>query len=122
MSLYLNIYTRGEKIISNNSLANNTAPSSKRAVAMAALSTGGNLGGIVGSNIFLGNQAPHYWTGYGVCLGVSILSGIATLAMRLLLKQENERRDALLTSDNAADTNEHIGQIGDESRYFRYTL
>lgn len=89
---------------------------------MAALSTGGNLGGIVGSNIFLGNQAPHYWTGYGVCLGVSVLSGIATLAMRSLLKRENKRRDALLISDNVGETNEHIGQIGDESQFFRYTL
>ncbi|RSM15073.1 hypothetical protein CDV31_005153 [Fusarium ambrosium] len=40
--------------------ANNLAPSWKRAVGMAFLMTFGNLGGAVGSNIFLAREAPHY--------------------------------------------------------------
>ncbi|EHK21887.1 uncharacterized protein TRIVIDRAFT_53333 [Trichoderma virens Gv29-8] len=46
-------------------VANNLAPSSKRAVGMAHLICMGNLGGIAGSNVFLSQEAPHYWTGYG---------------------------------------------------------
>src|SRR6478735_9392412 len=51
-------------------IGNNLAPSFKRAIGMALLISIGNLGGAVGSNIFLQKQAPHYWLGYGFSLGI----------------------------------------------------
>lgn len=39
--------------------SNNLAPNFKRAIGMALLMTMGNLGGAVGSNIFIATQAPH---------------------------------------------------------------
>lgn len=49
-------------------MGNNFAPSWKRAVSMAFVNSGGNIGGIVGSNIFLDSQAPHYPLGSGLCV------------------------------------------------------
>lgn len=49
-------------------MGNNLAPSWKRAVGMAFVNSGGNLGGLVGSNIFLDSEAPHYPLGYGICV------------------------------------------------------
>lgn len=47
-------------------IGNNLAPSWKRAVGMALLISIGNLGGAIGSNIFLSEQAPAYPLGYGL--------------------------------------------------------
>lgn len=63
-------------------VANNLAPSSKRAVGMALLVTVGNLGGICGSNIFLSKEAPKYPVRFSVYLGVLSCSITATVAMR----------------------------------------
>ena len=49
-------------------IGNNLAPSWKRAVGMALVVSGGNLGGLVGSNIFLESQSPKYPLGYGLCV------------------------------------------------------
>jgi hypothetical protein len=37
---------------------------------MALVVSGGNLGGLVGSNIFLASQAPSYPLGYGLCVSL----------------------------------------------------
>lgn len=50
-------------------IGNNLAPSWKRAVGMALLISVGNLGGAIGSNIFLSSQAPTYPLGYGLSVG-----------------------------------------------------
>lgn len=52
-------------------MGNNLAPSWKRAVGMAFVNSGGNLGGLVGSNIFLESQAPTYPLGYGLCVSAT---------------------------------------------------
>jgi hypothetical protein len=54
-------------------MGNNLAPSWKRAVGMAFVNSGGNLGGLVGSNIFLDSEAPHYPVGYGICVSPSLV-------------------------------------------------
>lgn len=108
-------------------VANNLAPSSKRAVGMALLVTVGNLGGICGSNIFLSKQAPKYPVGFGVCLGVLVCSITATVVMRYCLKRENRRRDELMASSSPEEiraryTEEELLNLGDRSPFFRYTL
>jgi MFS family permease len=108
-------------------VANNLAPSSKRAVGMALLVTVGNLGGICGSNIFLSKQAPKYPVGFGVCLGVLVCSMAATVVMRYCLKRENQRRDDLMAGRSLEEvrleyTEEELLNLGDRSPFFRYTL
>lgn len=108
-------------------VANNLAPSSKRAVGMALLVTVGNLGGICGSNIFLSKQAPKYPVGFGVCLGVLVCSITATVVMRHFLKRENQRRDEFMAGRSPEEvtaqyTEEELLNLGDRSPFFRYTL
>lgn len=54
-------------------LANNIAPTWKRAAGMALVISGGNLGGTVGSNIFLASQSPKYPLGYGMSVSEILL-------------------------------------------------
>ncbi|KAL7917199.1 major facilitator superfamily domain-containing protein [Trichoderma austrokoningii] len=104
-------------------VANNLAPSSKRAVGMAHLICMGNLGGIAGSNIFLSKEAPHYWTGYGFILGIDCLAFITCLAMRCALMQSNAKRDQMTENDIREQCGStDLLELGDRSPYFRYTL
>ena len=103
--------------------ANNSAPSSKRAIAMALLLCGGNLSGVVGSNIFIAAQAPRYWAGYGTCLGTSCAGIIATICLRLTYQRINADRDKISEEEiRATYTEAELLDLGDKSPYFRYTL
>lgn len=83
----------------------------------------GNLGGAVGTNIYLAKEAPHYWTGYGTSLGVIVLSLTATLILRFQLKNINAARDAMSPEDiYSRYTDEELMDMGDDSPFFRYTI
>lgn len=110
----------------NASLAwfsNNLAPSWKRSIGMALLNAIGSVGGIIGSNIFLENQAPHYWLGYGFCVGIvfsSILSGFGLL---VLYSRENAKRDRLPVEEvKAKYSKEELIMMGDKSPLYRYVV
>ena len=103
--------------------ANNTAPSSKRAIAMALLLSGGNLSGVVGSNIFVSEQSPRYWAGYGTCLGTSLAGITATLCLRMAFQRINAKRDGVTQEEiKQKYTEAQLLDLGDKSPYFRYTL
>lgn len=76
-------------------VGNNLAPAFKRAVGMAILMTVGNLGGTVGSNIFLEEQAPHYWLGYGLSLGIIVAAISCTVVLRVVTQRLNKSRDQI---------------------------
>ena len=80
-------------------IANNLAPSSKRACGMALSLMMANLGGAVGSNIFLASEVPRYWTGYGLSAGFLVVAIGCTVLLRSVLMRENQRRDRLTEGD-----------------------
>lgn len=103
--------------------ANNLAGSWKRAIGMALQITIGNLGGAVGSNIYLKRETPHYWTGYGVSLAVLIAAIISGFVLRFSLKKINAKRDRLTAEAIwAMYSAEQLAEVGDQSPFFRYTL
>ncbi|KAH8666219.1 major facilitator superfamily domain-containing protein [Ilyonectria robusta] len=104
-------------------VGNNLAPSYKRAIGMALLLTIGNLGGAVGSNIFLGNQAPHYWLGYGFSLAIIVCGIFATLILRFAIKRINEKRDQIPEAETLAKyTEDELVDMGDKSPLYRYVI
>lgn len=106
----------------NKRTANNLAGPWKRSVGMALMISVGNLGGAVGTNIYLAWEAPYYWTGYGTSLAVIVLSLIASIFLRFKLKQINARRDAMSVDEiHEKYTEDELRAMGDDSPYFRYT-
>lgn len=108
-------------------IANSLAPSSKRAVGMALLISVGNMGGIMGSNIYLAREAPVYHTGFGVSLAMCVAAIIMTLVLRWAYNKENKKRDALVAEHGedairARYTEQEMLDLGDRSPFFRYTL
>lgn len=83
----------------------------------------GNLGGAVGTNIYLKREAPYYWTGYGTSLGVIVLSLCASVFLRFKFKKINLARDAMSPQEiREKYTEEELADMGDESPFFRYTI
>ncbi|KAK6070074.1 transporter C11D3.18C 6 [Seiridium cupressi] len=74
-------------------LANNVSGHYKRSVSAASQVGFGNLGGIVASNVFFDAEAPLYWTGYGVSLGMLWLCAGACTALYLGVRMENKKRN-----------------------------
>ena len=90
---------------------------------MALQITIGNLGGLVGSNIYMKAEAPYYWTGYGVSLAVLTIAIICSVVMLFALKRINKKREAMSEEEvRAKYTDEQLTELGDKSPLFRYTL
>lgn len=90
---------------------------------MAILISIGNLGGAVGSNIFLARQAPHYWLGYGFALGIVTAAICTTFVLRSAYGKVNRERDLVPEEETRARyTDQELLDLGDKSPLYRYTL
>ena len=108
-------------------IANNLAPSSKRAVGMALLISVGNFGGIAGSNVYIASQAPKYPAGFGTGLGICVAAVIMAFVLRKIFARENAKRKALLDLEGeqairARYSEQELLDMGDKSPFFIYTL
>ena len=74
-------------------LQNNVGGHWKRAFAAGCQIGWGNAGGLVASNIFITKEAPRYPVGYGVCLGLLLMTGVFATIMLFGVKRENAKRD-----------------------------
>ena len=124
---------------------NNTSGHYKRAVAISIDVISGNIGGIISSNVFRMQDAPHYklgrksrsiWTvppRHGLTCprvdGLELLFialGLITTPITVLVYMRiNARRDALQREANEKGIKyspEEIRRLGDRAPDFRYTL
>lgn len=103
--------------------ANNITPASKRAVGIAFFNCVGNIGGILGSFMFLEREAPAYPTGYGTSLGVLASGIIMAIALELTYMYLNKKRAAIPEEEIRAKYSEQeLADLGDKSPLYRYTL
>lgn len=104
-------------------IGNNLAPSWKRAVGMALLISMGNLGGAIGSNVYLAKQAPHYWLGYGMGAGMVFAAIVATMVLKVAFQRINKQRDQVDEAEiRAKYTEQELLELGDKSPLFRYVV
>jgi hypothetical protein len=81
-------------------------------------------GGSIGSNIYLTDEAPTYPLGFGFSVGATVLGAMIPASIHwFLLRRENKRRDGLdLATIETQYTNEQLGEMGEDSPLFRFTL
>ncbi|KAH8162179.1 hypothetical protein CIB48_g6072 [Xylaria polymorpha] len=104
-------------------VGNNLAPSWKRAVGMALLISLGNLGGAIGSNIFLEAQKPHYPLGYGFSLGIVVGAVGCVLTLAYSWDRANKKRDAISEDEvRARYSEQELLDMGDRSPLYRYVV
>ncbi|KAL8364835.1 hypothetical protein RB595_003894 [Gaeumannomyces hyphopodioides] len=103
--------------------ANNLAPASRRAIGIAFNTGVGNLGGIVGSYIYLDTEAPRYPTGFGLSLAFGCSGLLVALLLELSYKWGNKRKEAWTEADaHERYSEDELIKMGDKSPLFKYTL
>jgi hypothetical protein len=104
-------------------IGNNLALTWKRSVGMALLISIGNLGGAIGSNIFLQAQAPNYWLGHGLCLGILLAGIVATLLLRWAYGSLNKKEGRMTAAQVREQySEEELLAMGDKSPLYRYVV
>ncbi|KAM5350738.1 hypothetical protein ACJ41O_007243 [Fusarium nematophilum] len=103
--------------------ANNLAPASRRAIGVAFNICVGNIGGIIGSYMYLDKEAPRYETGFGLSLAFGASGVLVALLLELSYKWGNTKK-AKYTEDDIYNefTEEQLMKLGDKSPLFKYTL
>ncbi|KAL2818818.1 putative MFS transporter [Aspergillus cavernicola] len=103
--------------------ANNLAPSSRRAIGLAFNICIGNIGGIIGSYMYLESEKPKYHTGFGLSLALGASALIVTLLLELSFVFANREKAKMSEVEvRARYTDDELLAMGDKSPLFKYTL
>lgn len=98
--------------------ANNISGQTKRAVAGGMQIMIGNLGAVLGTQLYRTETAPRYFLGHGFALGYLVANIVVVSTLWWVLKNENERKDALIRNGIGAPTAK-TGSDSDEERQNR---
>ncbi|KAE8325414.1 major facilitator superfamily domain-containing protein [Aspergillus sergii] len=104
-------------------LANNLAPSGRRAIGLALSICIGNSGGVIGSYMYMDEEAPTYYTGFGLSLAFGGSGLIVALLLELSYIYANRKK----ANESEAEIRERYSDdellaMGDKSPLFKYTL
>jgi MFS family permease len=102
--------------------ANNVAPSSRRAIAIALMNCVGNVGGIVGSFMYLEKESPKYQTGFGLSLALGGVGLFVALLLEWSYKTGNAKKARLADEARVNYTEDQLFDLGDRSPLFKYVL
>jgi MFS family permease len=103
--------------------ANNLAPAKRRAIGVAFNICIGNIGGVIGSYMYLDSENPTYWTGYGLSLAFGASGLIVALLLELSYKAGNAKKDKMSEDEVRRQHSElELFKLGDRSPLFKYTL
>ncbi|KAF9880183.1 major facilitator superfamily transporter [Colletotrichum karsti] len=101
----------------------NTPSPTKRAISIGFLVCVGNIGGLIGSYIYLDKEAPRYPTGFGTSFGFASAGIIAVVVLEILLHRRNKKKE-LLNEDEVRQrySDEELDRMGEKSPLFKYAL
>ncbi|KAI9043582.1 putative MFS transporter [Aspergillus affinis] len=103
--------------------SNNLTPSNRRAIGLALNICIGNSGGIIGSYMFLEEEAPKYYTGFGLSLALGGSAVLLALLLELSFYWENKKKEKVSEEEvRARYSEEQLLDMGDKSPLFKYTL
>lgn len=102
--------------------ANNIAPSSRRAVGIALMNCVGNVGGIIGSFMYLEKEKPKYYTGFGLSLAFGGIGLFVALLLEWSYKVGNAKKAKLADDARVRYTEDELFDLGDKSPLFKYVL
>lgn len=73
----------------------NVSGQTKRAVANAMQISIGNLGAVIGTQIYRSEDTPRYIVGHSVALAYLLTNIVVSMILYIMLKWENKRREAI---------------------------
>ncbi|KPI37148.1 putative transporter [Cyphellophora attinorum] len=102
---------------------NNLAGPLRRAMGIALMVCLGNVGGIIGSFIFLDAEKPKYPTGFGSSLGFAAGGLFAAFALEFVYWRANKKADGMTEDEiRGKYSDQQLEELGDRSPLFRYAL
>lgn len=102
--------------------ANNIAPASRRAIGIALMNCVGNIGGIVGSFMYLESEKPKYPTGFGLSLAFGASGFMVAILLEWSYRVTNKRKAELVEEAKVKYTEEELFDMGDKSPLFKHVL
>ncbi|KAL4886611.1 major facilitator superfamily domain-containing protein [Aspergillus karnatakaensis] len=102
--------------------ANNIAPASRRAIGIALMNCVGNVGGILGSFMYLESEKPKYYTGFGISLALGGSGIVMAVLLELSYKAANRKKERLQEEARVRYTEEELFDLGDRSPFFKHVL
>ncbi|CAG7925649.1 unnamed protein product [Penicillium olsonii] len=101
----------------------NLAGPTKRSQGIAYMICLGNIGGIIGSFIYMEDEKPKYPTGFGVSLAAASLGIVSCMVLEFSFWKINRSRAAFSEAEiRSKYTDEELERMGDRSPLFRYSL
>ncbi|KAJ5817122.1 major facilitator superfamily domain-containing protein [Penicillium robsamsonii] len=103
--------------------SSNLPTSSQRSIGLAFNICVGNIGGIVGSFMYIDEEGPAYHTGFGLSVALAGTSLIVALVLDLHYYLQNKKR-ASMSEDDIKErySGSELMAMGDKSPLFIYTL
>ena len=99
--------------------ANNVSGQTKRATANAMQISIGNLGAVLGTQLYRNESKPRFFVGHGMAAGYLVGNILVVGTLWWILKRENERRDRGLGAERLRGIDE--GEwLGDEDPRWRF--
>ncbi|KAI1813212.1 major facilitator superfamily domain-containing protein [Poronia punctata] len=96
----------------------NVSGQTKRATATAMQISIGNVGAVIGTQLYRGNDGPRFVLGHSFALAYLVANSIVVTVLAVLLKRENKRRE--LIADEVQDIGELSEWSGDVDPRWRY--
>jgi MFS family permease len=101
--------------------ANNVSGQTKRAVANAMQISIGNLGAVLGTQLYRPKTAPRYLLGHGFALGYLAANLIVTGAIWYVLGKENKKRESTGVKGGFESVTDAEDWEGDEDPRWRFS-
>jgi MFS family permease len=101
--------------------ANNVSGQTKRAVVGAMQISIGNLGAVLGTQLYRPKTAPRYVLGHGFALGYLIANLVVTGLIWFVLSKENKRRDETGVKGGMEDVGQEEDWKGDDDLRWRFS-
>ena len=98
--------------------ANNVSGQTKRAVSNAMQISIGNLGAVLGTQLYRTESAPRYFLGHSFALSYMVANLVVVTTLFFVLKRENAKRDAAPAEHMDSDR----PWLGDEDPRWRFHL
>ncbi|KAF9110197.1 hypothetical protein BGX27_006663 [Mortierella sp. AM989] len=86
--------------------SSNIGGHTKRGVAIAAIISFAQIGGVIAGQLYRNDDAPHYVRANAICAGLLTLDVLIILAFKILLRRENKRRDQLSAEEREKEITE----------------
>jgi hypothetical protein len=98
--------------------ANNVSGQTKRATANALQISVGNLGAVLGTQLYRPNTSPRFYLGHSFAISYLFANILVVITLWLVLRRENRRREGLVAEDARLGGDGPI--LGDEDVRWRF--